>query len=120
MYSSITSGPTNRLVLTRRLGGVVVTQSGGIADPINKLISVTGVWAGGGTRGIYLDGALDTVGSIAAPTATITRIQLAGYNGTKMPGYLYDWVLYDAALSLAQIEEVRDYLRDRWNSGAPF
>jgi len=72
-------------------------------------------------RGIYIDGVRKAGTNNQTGSATaITRMQIAGYSITKCSGYVYDWVLYNAQLTQLQTDEVRDYLRDEWSSGAPF
>lgn len=119
-YTGTTSGPNDRVFLTRRLGGAGLAQSAGVTGATGALLSVGGIWSGAAPRGVYLDGTLSHEGTLQPPSATITRIQLAGFEKRVPHGYLYQLVIYKGILDAGQRTTVRDYLRDKWNDGVAF
>ena len=82
-----------------------------------QIESINAVFYGSGTRGIYDAGTLITPGTLTNPVNNIKRIQIAGYNNVPFTGYLYDWIVYDAALTQAQINEVQAYIEEIWGTG---
>lgn len=117
-YTATTSGPTDRVLITRRLGVTATAQSAGVNR--SNILSVGGIWDSGAERGIYLDGALSGTGSITNPSAAIQRIQIAGYDRAKFNGFAYTWIIYNGVHNAAQRLTVRDYLRAKFNGGSAF
>lgn len=108
----------NQVAFTNRTGG-----SSGFASSASgqfqkaQIESINAVFFGSGTRGIYDAGTLLNPGSLTNPVNNIKRIQIAGYNNVFFSGYLYDWIVYDAALTQAQINEVQAYIKEIWGTG---
>lgn len=107
----------NQLAFANRTGGPSGYASSS-ASQFQKIQreSINAVFDDGTTKGIYDAGTLLSPGTLTQPVNNIKRIQISGHNNVPFTGYLYDWIVYDAALTQAQIDEVQAYIDEIWAS----
>lgn len=113
--NSNTTTNYNQTAAVNRLNG----PFGAAQSPPNQfqkaqIESVNAVFHNGTTRGIYDSGTLLNAGGMTVPTTNINRIMFSGYNNVPFTGYIYDWIVYDAALTQVQIDEVQAYINETW------
>lgn len=118
IYTSANTTTThNQVAASNRLGGplgVASTTSGQFQKA--QIESIGAVFHSGTTKGVYDKGTKIVSGTLSTPTANIKRIRIAGYNNIPFTGHIYDWIVYDAALSQSQIDEVQAYIVDIWGT----
>ncbi|MGI9589203.1 MAG: hypothetical protein ACR2MR_13530 [Dietzia maris] len=107
----------NQVAFTNRTGGTSGFASSASGQFQKAQIeSINAVFDDGTTKGIYDAGTLLNPGTLTQPVNNIKRIMFSGYNNVPFTGYIYDWIVYDAALTQAQIDEVQAYIEETWNA----